>query len=572
MKKTWFRRVLLLVLIILFLISAPVFAQANAAVVVSDIKGQRMENLVLVNGAVTNTLPWPVSNIQVMVVFKGTSVVGTTTIEKLSAGEKKTFVITEQVPLGADQFVTFVGAYSVISNNVNALLEKYDQAENDPALQSAIPQAFGSMTDAALPALLECVDTTLRPDQKPSLLQTTHDLMCLDGLRTVGGPDAASAVLDLLAWYDAQNALELQDIFMEILVDEFSPLRSFPILKNLPILNIGMVSVTKIALKDIGTASVPALLHASHDSSPVISRTARDILIDLNKTSVADILNEQDRAVWILLVDYYQQYPDPETVRPVMQLSHFAEGENDLAKIESCVLSNGSLAIAPLIDTLSSPYLDVANRAESLLYKLAPGHEDVLKSHPLGQSISLENLDSAGIIKALRAEADARIEAVLQELYQSGVQEFNSGNCLKAVQVYSKMFSYRNPLPAFEKATADAYACQITIHSNAEQYAKAISLAEDGLRYMPENQTLLDVLTGIYQLRANESYKSGQHEEARRYWNEILLLDPNNRTALAGIGLIRIQANQDYLLVGAIGLLGLVAFAAYIYSEERYDD
>ena len=572
MKKTCFRWVLLLASVVLFSVSTPAFAQTKAAVIVSDIKGQRMDNSVLVSGTITNTLPWPISDVQVVVVFKETSVIGTTAIGKLSAGEKTTFVIGEQVPLGADQFVTFVGSYSVISDDVNELLKKYDQATSDPALQAAIPQAFASMTDAALPALLECVDGKLRPGTTPSLFQETHDLMCLEGLRTVGGPDSADAILKLLSWYDAQHSLDMQDVFMELLADEFSPLRSFPVIKNLSILDINMISIAKNALEDIGTASVPALLYASHDSSAAVSQTATEVLTDLNKTRVSEILNEPDRAVWILLLGYYEQYPDPETVKPVMQFGHFAENEDDLVKIERCVLANGDRAITPLIDTLSSPYLDVADRAEIFLYKLAPGHEDLLKSHALAQSIPLENLDSAGIVKALRAEADARINAALQDLYQDGVQEFTSGNCLSSVQAFAKMFSYRNPLPDFEKAASDAYICQITISKDAEQYSKAILLAQEGLGYMPGNQALLDIVFDIYKSRANESYKMGQYEEARQYWDEILLLDPSNRTALAGIGLIRMQANRDYLIVGGLGLLGLVAFAAFSYSQVGHDD
>jgi hypothetical protein len=560
----------------LMLVSSTASVQAQTqqyAVNISGVSGQIAATSVLITGTVTNTLPWTVTDIKVVAIFKGTTIVASVELKELKAQESATFnIVAQNVPPAASTFFTVVGSYNVHSNDVSLLLEKYDQTVDDFALQAGIPQAFTTMTEEAIPGLLKCIDITSRPPNPPSLGQEVHDLMCLEGIRKVGKTEAATAVVDLLAWYEQQAAVAFPEVGISLLTDEYSPIKSFPLLQDLKYVDINAQFLAKKVLVEIGSPAVPALLYASQHASSLINQTAQEALAELNKTTIEAVLSENDPTILMQIVAYLQETPHSDAVIPLLKAAQRVNDTQFSAQVETCILKYGDVALQPLSDALLSPDQNIANQAESLLYKLAPGREALLQSILAAKNIPTDQADADTLVKNLRAAADAHVQELTAAEFSKGLKAFQTGDCPSSVTIFQNMFAIRHPLPGYEEQVSQAYACQLTALADARQVDDAIRLAEEGLDYMPGNQIIIGHLSGFYQLQADASYQSKDFTKAGVLWKKVLDLDPGNKIALQGMGLLNIRLNWLYLGVGLTGVLVLLVLGISSFNkEEEYE-
>ena len=539
------------------------------AVDVSGVKGQIVGLDVQVSGKVTNSLPWTVTHLKVVTIFQGTTTMGTANIDKLDAKKSKKFNMTvKNVAITATKFVTVVGSYDVQSNDVSSLLEKYDESADDIALQAGISQAFTTMTDEALPELLSCIDTTSRTDNPSTLIQETHDLLCLEGIRKVGGSEGAKETVDLLAWYEKQNALDLPEVINSLLVNQYNPISSFPLLQNLKYADINIKILAKMVLVDIGTPSVPALLYASQHSSSLVKQTAQEVLVQLNKTTMDAILIEDDPAILKQIIDYLQEVPRSDAVIPLLLVSHRINKDEISAQIETCILSYGDMAIQPLTEALLSWNLDIVNQAESLLYKLAPGRETLLRTIAASQNIPTNTAEASALVKSLRTAADQRIQASITEEFSKGWEAYQAGDCLSSVEIFQKMFAIRHPLLEYTEQVSQAYACQLKKLASADQVEQATDLTREALGYMPGNEMMNGLLVGYYHTQANGDFKAGDIGKAGELWKQVLVIDPGNKNALQGLGRLNVRLNWLYLAIGGVGVLVLITLSKISFSKD----
>jgi tetratricopeptide (TPR) repeat protein len=544
-------------------------AQYALGVDVSAVEGQLIGENVLITGKVTNNLPWPVTDIRVLSFFEETADFGSTDLDRLESGAQADFQIIQEAPSTGTTFFTVVGAYAVQSENVNALLERYNAATEDPVLQEGIAQAFETMTIDALPELLGCIDVKARPSALPTMQQELHDLMCLEGVRNIGGIQSAQAVVDLLAWYEQQGSLDLIDVQMSLLLDEYTPIRGFPILQDLSVADVNLRVLAQRTLTSIGPAAVPALLYAGKSASPVVVQIAEDSLASLEKTTPDAILSESNPAILEQIVVFFQEFPDPDAVLPLLNASQRLNDEELSTQIEACILSYGDAAVEPLFEGLLSKEVNVVSQAEAILYKIAPGREAVLQSMLEEKGFPSTNAEPDLLVMDLRAAADAQIQARVQETFSRGWEAFQAGDCRSAITIFEEMYIIRDRLPEYEEQVSQAYACQLTNLEHAGQVNQALQLVQEGLAHMPDHPTLNNHLVSLYHAQANASLATGDRQTARDFWQKVLAIDAQNQAALRGLGRLTVLANWLYLGIGGLGMAILLFLGKSTFAQEN---
>jgi tetratricopeptide (TPR) repeat protein len=544
-------------------------AQYALGLEVSAIEGQIIGENVLITGKVTNNLPWPVTDIRVLSFFEETADFGSTDLNRLESGAQADFQIIQKAPSSGTTFFTVVGAYAVQSNDVEALLARYDQATEDSVLQEGIAQSFETMTIDALPELLGCIDAKVRPSAPPTLNQELHDLMCLEGIRHLGGGQSAQAVVDLLAWYEQQGSLDLIDVQMSLLLDEYTPIRGFPILQDLSVVDVNLQVLAERILTSIGPAAVPALLFAGKSASPVVVQIAEDSLASLEKTTPDAVLNESNPVILKQIVGFFQQFPAPNAVLPLLNASQRLKDAELSTQIEACILSYGDAAVEPLFEGLLSKDVNVVNQAEAILYEIAPGREAVLQSILESEGFPSTNVQPDLLVLDLRAAADARVHALAEEKFSRGWAAFQAGDCHSAIAIFEEMYAIRDRLPEYEEQVSQAYACQLTALESAGQVSQALQLVQEGLGHMPDHPTLNHHLVGIYHAQANASLGTGDLQTARDFWQKVLAIDAQNQAALRGLGRLTVLANWLYLTTGGIGMVILLFLGKSTFAQEN---
>jgi tetratricopeptide (TPR) repeat protein len=527
--------------------------QFGESVYVADSAGMKTDmGDIIVSGKVFNTLPWDVTDVEVTVIFDQGVDLQSDVVERIPAGEEESFrLVKEQSPY-LQRYVAVVTQYTVQSNDVQELIRRYRVAAGDAVLQKAIQQAFSSMSDPAGPLLLRQISVDSRADGEVSLAQMLDDLMCLEGIRHLADASAVGPVLDLLAWYDRNDAIDLWPVKSEIAQETFTVVGALPILSGFDLSTVTMDQLVGSVLLEIGGPGVPELLrYATHDNR-LVKNTVQALLDELDKASVEALLSEPDPEVLREIVLALGDSGRVDAVVPLLELAYQDERLSDA--VDQSLKQMGVAAIPHLVPALQHTHLAVADCAERILRSgtvaTVPALQEALSEQGLATAADDRDVDS--LVTTLRAWADTAIEEKMEAAFERGWDSYRAGDCEAAYQHVEAMQAIRDAPSRHTREVAQVCICRAVQLADARDYDQAVELALQAEGLDPQNGAIRLDVGRIYHTWAHDEYEAGHPDEAVELLQLAIERDPANLSARQFMGRLVLRGSLLYLAIGAI--------------------
>lgn len=460
----------------------------NDAVEVTKINGALLSNNLFFTGQVRNNLPWDVRDVNILVFFPDQDIETSTTIDFIGAGEQADFTAVLSYKEGLDRYVAYASDYRFQTNDVAGLLERFWAANDDFVFRKVAPTVFSRMTPSAWDGLGVCIAVGPRGSDYPNIETILNDLMCLEGLRAAGRANEAQEVLDLLAWYEAQEAQELFEIQLLLAQDAITVLDSFPILSGMNAEELNMSILVERSLRGMGSSAMEALFQALNSESLLVQQVAEKLLAGTGENALISTFDEADIKAFSELLIYLQESGRAESTVQLLEAFEALEDEDTRSKITQTILGFGPSAVPYLVESLAHPSLQVVANAERLLLGLGEQSLPALVQAAESAGISMEGTeDVQAYIERLRENADAQILMRIETVYLEGARLVAAEDCAGAVNFYHGLFNIRYPLPQYGEEVTQAYLCLAEESKDAKRYDQARSYFEEALRLFPES-------------------------------------------------------------------------------------
>lgn len=523
------------------------------SVYVADSAGMKTDaGDIVVSGKVFNTLPWDVTEVEVTVIFDQGVDLQSHVVERISVGEEEPFRLVKEKSPNLQTFVAVVTQYTVQSDDVQDLLRMYRVSADEVVLQEAIQRAFSSMTDQARPLLLTQISVHSRADGEVSLAQMLDDLMCLEGIRQVGDASAVGPVLDLLAWYDRNDAIGLWPVKFEIAQESFSVAGALPILSGFDLSAVTMDQLVGRVLLEIGGPGVPELLRYANHDNLLVKNTVQTLLVELDKTSVEALLSEPDPDVLREIVLALGESGRVEAVVPLLELAYQDESLGNA--VDQGLKQMGIAAIPHLVIALQHTHLAVADRAERILRSetmaTVPALQEALSEQGLATAVDDGGVDS--LVTTLRVWADTTIAEKMEAAFERGWASYQAGDCEAAYRHIEAMHAIRDTVSRHTRDVAQVCICRAEQLADARSYDQAIDLALQAEGLDPENPAIRLGVARIYHTWALDEYEAGHSGEAAELLQLTIERDPANLSVRQFMGRLVLRGNLLYLAIGAI--------------------
>lgn len=555
---------LVLIRALLWPASAPLFAQEDHdSLYLQDIQGTKDDkgNIAII-GKVVNPLPWPVADVEVTVMFEEDAAqpLSQTKISSVSAGGSSLFAITRSNAAGLQHFRSGVTDFSVVSEDVAALLTRYKTSQNI-VLRTGIAQAFNGMKAPTLVALLDCIDVAQR-GAAVALDQWQNDLLCMDGLAAVGDSRAVQPLLDLASWYDSQDLGNLLASERELDSNLLTPLTALSVMKALPESKDTMAGLVEAALAQIGEDAAPELLQASTSGQLLTRDIASRVLATLHKDSAEALLADQDPARLTKIVTMLGKLGRQDAVIPLLELAHAQPGLRQA--VEDSLIQIGAGGVPGLVTALQHHTGAVAEHAEAVLRRQCPAIQGELGRELAASGGTVTGQNCLALVAALKARADEQIDTRIDQAFAVVQKEFQAGDCVSLGPAVAALTAIRDTSARHDQEMPPILACMAKAMADQGDYEQALAYGVQADHLAPGNQDLQVQLADWLTVRGQTQAKRGDTTQALATLRAARQRVPAHREAMEAYGHIVLSANLIYLLVGALlALIFLVALAVH---------